>query len=70
MDRKRWAALAAAAVAVAAVAVAVWAGAQSSGSGDEAPQEHTDAPASSPDPGYWDEERMEEATPAPMPTVD
>ena len=68
MDRRRWAALTAAAAA--AVAIGVWIGTQVFGSGSDDPPGTDDAPASSPDPDYWDSERMQDATPAPMPTVD
>lgn len=68
MDRKRWAALTVAAAA--AVAIGVWVGLQSFASGSDDTQVPDDAPASSPDPDYWDSERMQDATPAPMPTVD
>lgn len=68
MDRKRWATLAAAAAAV--VAIGVWVGVQSFGSGSDDPTRPDHAPASTPDPDYWDSEKMRNATPAPMPTVD
>lgn len=65
MDRKLWAA-----AAVAAAAIGVWIGVQAFGSGDGSPERQVDTPAVSPDPDYWSSERMRDATPAPMPTVD
>ena len=77
MDRKRKVAVAVTAVAASVIALGLWIGVQAvgpeAGAPDEptiAPHVPTDAPASTPDPDYWDSDRMRDATPAPMPTVD
>ncbi|WP_100445856.1 hypothetical protein [Glycomyces xiaoerkulensis] len=68
MSKKVWL-IAAGAVSAVVAGISVWTAAVSQSGQDEPPDTPTDAPASH-DGSEWDEDRMRNATPAPMPTVD
>lgn len=68
MSRRRWA-IAALGAAV-AITVGVWAASQGSTEAPDDPGGSVDTRAPGTDPEEWDDDRMRNATPAPMPTVD